>query len=151
MADDICIPNGKLSQQSLVPRHYECFQLGPRTTQHRLLDTAWLLIRMGVVTKLDFACVPRLSDMVKDRQILMFSKYLRLRFWGQSAVLKSAHCPRFLIGNHDIVYMYTTDDTLVDPENPPDPPLKPFARVSEETGKLVYEQGHSEASVFPGI
>ena len=43
-----------------------------------------------------------------------------------------------------------TDDTLVDPENPPDPPLSPFARVSEETGKLVYEQGRSEEDVFPG-
>ena len=54
------------------------------------------------------------------------------------------------LGNYDVVCLYTIDDALVDPENPPNPPLKPFARVSEETGQLVYEQGHSEASIFPG-
>ena len=29
--------------------------------------------------------------------------------------------------------------------------LDPFARISEETGDLVYEEGFSEATVFPGI
>ena len=43
-----------------------------------------------------------------------------------------------------------SDDTIVDPEDPPDPPLKPFARVNEETGELVYESGKSVDNVFPG-
>ena len=45
---------------------------------------------------------------------------------------------------------YFTDKTIVNPEDPPDPPLKPFARVNEETRELVYEPGKSVDDVFPG-
>lgn len=40
---------------------------------------------------------------------------------------------------------------VVDPENPPDPPLQPFARVDQESRKLVYEAGITVTNVFPGI
>ena len=42
------------------------------------------------------------------------------------------------------------DESVVDPEDPLVETLAPFARVDEETGELIYEEGSSEATVFPG-
>ena len=42
------------------------------------------------------------------------------------------------------------DETVVNPEDPMVETLSPFARVDEVTGKLIYEEGSSEATVFPG-
>jgi hypothetical protein len=38
---------------------------------------------------------------------------------------------------------------LIDPENPPDPPLAPFSRISLTNGRLIYEEGESLEMVFP--
>ena len=46
--------------------------------------------------------------------------------------------------------LLSIDTTVVDPEDPLVETLRPFARVNEETGELVYEEGFSEATVFPG-
>ena len=42
------------------------------------------------------------------------------------------------------------DETVVNPEDPNVETLSPFARIDEVTGKLIYEEGSSEATVFPG-
>ena len=42
------------------------------------------------------------------------------------------------------------DVAVVDPEDPSVETLTPFARIDEETGRLIYEEGSSEATVFPG-
>ena len=41
------------------------------------------------------------------------------------------------------------DTVLIDPENPPDPPLAPFSRINQTNGRLVYEEGESLEMVFP--
>lgn len=41
------------------------------------------------------------------------------------------------------------DTTLIDPENPPDPPLAPFSRINLTSGSLVYEGGESLEIIFP--
>ena len=47
-------------------------------------------------------------------------------------------------------YPLFLDETVVDPEDPMVETLSPFARIDEETGRLIYEEGFSEATVFPG-
>ena len=41
------------------------------------------------------------------------------------------------------------DTMLIDPENPPDPPLAPFSRINLINGRLIYEDGENLETVFP--
>ena len=48
-----------------------------------------------------------------------------------------------------IIFVLYLDMELIDPQNPPDPPLVPFARINQTTGNLVYEREESSIIVFP--